>query len=88
MLLFRSRATRILKPLPMLRDTALLVTLEPDNFAAKHRYGLALTGVFHGVEASLFGHGHVAQYLAGVAFQLDYPSGRSGGLIEWLHSRP
>src|SRR5258708_5493513 len=65
-----------------------IMALEPDNLVADVRHGLVPAGVFHGVNTCLLDYGHVAQDLAGLAFQLNHPAGRSGRLIERLHSCP
>jgi hypothetical protein len=61
-------------------------TLHPS--VANARHGLTLAGVFHGVKTCPLAHSYKTQNLAGLAIQFDYPAGRSGRLIERLHSRP
>src|ERR1700722_571266 len=71
-----------------LLDTAHRTLLEPYDSFASVRHGLNLAGSLRGVKTRTLGRWHVAQNLAGLAVQLDYPSWRSGRLVRRLHSRP
>jgi hypothetical protein len=62
--------------------------LKPDDSVPHVRNGLILAGVLHGVKTRPLAHMHVAQNLAGLAVQLDYPAGRSEWLVQRLHSGP
>jgi hypothetical protein len=69
-------------------DTRRRAPLKPDDSIANVRHRLTLAVVLHGVKTCPLVHRHVAQNLAALAIQLDDPAGRSGGLIQRLHSRP